>query len=296
MSRLTQDTPATHSLILPDGRRLAYAHYGARAGRPVFYLHGLPGSRLECQLVQATAQAAGISVFAPDRPGYGLTEPRRDASLLAWTADVAGLADALGIDAFTVIGVSGGAPCALACAYALPGRVQRVGLVAGLGPLHEPDLYRDMPASARLVFYLANSLPWLFNTAIGFPLVRLAQLGPGLLVRLIAAINGSPDREVLLQADTLAAFRRSMRACFEQGSAGSLQDLQLFRRSWEFSLQDIRQPVNLWHGTRDNVVPLSHSRYLHRRLPQSVLEVVPGAGHFSLPLQHMQRILATLMA
>jgi len=296
MPSLPQDTPATFSLTLPDGRRLGYAQYGASAGHPVFYLHGLPGSRLECQLVQATALAAGIRVIAPDRPGYGLTEPRHDASLTAWTADVSGLADALDIDAFTVIGVSGGAPCALACAYALPARVQRVGLVAGLGPVHEVALRRDMPASVRLAFYLANNMPQLFNSAVGWPVVRLARLNPVLLIQLIARLNGSPDREILLDPDTLAAFTRSIRACFEQGSRGSLYDLQVFRRPWAFNLRDIHQPVHLWHGTGDRVVPVSHSEYVHARLQNSVLDLVPGAGHFSLPLAQMRRILDTLMA
>lgn len=288
--------PATHRLTLPDGRRLGYARYGASAGLPVVYLHGLPGSRFECQLIHTTALAAGISVIAPDRPGYGLTEPRRDASLLAWTGDIAALADALDIGTFTVIGVSGGAPCALACAYALPARVQRVGLVAGLGPLHEPTLWRDMPCTARRVFDLANHRPGLFHTLLARPVVSLAKRKPDLLIRLMAMLNGRPDREILLQADTLAAFTLSIRTCFAQGSRGAQTDLQVFRGPWEFNAGDIRQPVLLWHGTRDRVVPLSHSRYLHDRLPHAALEVVAGAGHFSLPLGHMQRILAALMA
>jgi len=288
-------SPVTHELTLPDGRRLGYARYGAAAGCALLYLHGLPGSRLECQLIHTTAQAAGVSVIAPDRPGYGRTEPRRDNSLLAWTADVAALADALDIETFTVIGVSGGAPCALACAHALGTRVRRVGLVAGLGPVHEAGLLRDMRASARLVFYLANRAPRLFAIGIGKPVVWLAQHRPAQVIRLIAGLNGSPDKEALLEAETLAAFALSIRACFEQGSRGSLQDLRLFRRPWGFDAGDIRQPVQLWHGTHDCVVPLSHSRYLHDRLPHSRLEVVRGAGHFSLPLGHMQAILAALM-
>lgn len=294
-SHLPEHPPAAYNLTLPDGRRLGYACYGSPDGRPVVYLHGLPGSRLECQLIEATARAAGVRVLAPDRPGYGLTQPRSDASLLAWTADISGLADTLGIGRFRVIGVSGGAPCALACARALPERIPRVALVAGLGPLENADLRRDMRFSARLAFYLGSRVPGLFYLVAGLPLTGLARSHPALLVRLIAAINGSPDREVLLDAASLAAFSDSIRLCFEQGSRGSLTDLQLFRRPWEFSPGEIRQPVQLWHGTRDKVVPVSHSRYLQARLPHASLDVVTGAGHFSLPLEHMQAILDGLM-
>lgn len=294
MPHLPENTPATYSLTLPDGRRLGYARYGATDGSPVVYLHGLPGSRLECQLVDATARAAGLQVLAPDRPGYGLTEPRADTSLLAWTADVAGLADALGIERFTVIGASGGGPCALACARALPQRVLRVGLVAGLGPLHNAALLRDMGHGARLALSLANRVPALFRATVGMPLVAMARRDPALVIRLIALINGGPDREVLLRPDTLAAFSASIRLCFAQGTRGSLNDLQVFRRPWGFDPKDIRQPVQLWHGTADRVVPVSHSRYLETQLPDARLEIVAGAGHFSLPLEHMDAILAAL--
>src|SRR5215469_11765018 len=35
------------TLTLPDGRRLGYAQYGSRTGRPVILLHGLAWSRVD---------------------------------------------------------------------------------------------------------------------------------------------------------------------------------------------------------------------------------------------------------
>lgn len=46
--RLDLDSSAT--LTLEDGRKLGYAQYGSLSGKTVFYLHGLPGSRLESTL------------------------------------------------------------------------------------------------------------------------------------------------------------------------------------------------------------------------------------------------------
>ncbi len=294
MPILSQDAPTALSLTLADGRRLGYAQYGAPAGRPVLYLHGLPGSRLECRLIDSGARAAGLRVIAPDRPGYGLSTPRADESLLAWTADVAALCRSLAIETFQIIGVSGGAPCALACAHALPTQVQRVLLVAGLGPLHDAALRGEMRASVRLLIYLAHRHPRLFRLSIGRPVAALGAWAPALLIRAIALLNGGRDRQILSRPDIRAAFLPSLRACFAQGSAGSLKDLRLFRQPWGFEPADIQRPVQLWHGTCDRVVPLSHSQYLHARLADSTLEVVPGAGHFSLPLEHMALILSSL--
>jgi pimeloyl-ACP methyl ester carboxylesterase len=50
---------------------------------------------------------------------------------------VAQLADALGVPRFAVMGASGGAPHALACAALLAGRVTGVVCLAGLAPFTE---------------------------------------------------------------------------------------------------------------------------------------------------------------
>jgi pimeloyl-ACP methyl ester carboxylesterase len=288
--------PETQFLTLPDGRRLAYAHYGLETGRPLFYLHGLPGSRYECQLIDAPARDCGVSVIAPDRPGYGLTQPRHDHSLCAWTSDIATLADHLGIDRFNVVGVSGGGPCALACAHEMPERVMAAGLVASLGPVYEETLRMAMNWPARLGFYLANKVPSLFELVVGQPAMQLARIRPELLIRMLATINGGPDRRILLEPPILRAFTFSIQACFQQGALGSMQDLRIFRQPWGIEFSNIRQPVYLWHGDLDKVVPLDHSRHLHRHLPHSELDIVPKEGHFSLPLKHMQEILETVLA
>lgn len=286
--------PAVQPLILADGRRLGYARYGAADGRPVFYLHGLPGSRFECRLIDRAAQTAGVCVIAPERPGYGQSSPRPADGLLNDARDIRALADALHIDCFAVIGVSGGAPSALACAHAMPDRVLKISLVAGLGPLYVAELRADLRRTLRLLVRLASARPRLFSLAFGRPVAMLGRHWPGLLIRLMAMLNGAPDRRTLLQPSTVRHFAPSLRACFAQGDRGGLRDLRQYRRRWDFELGAIAQPVQLWHGLRDPVVPPSHSRYLHARLPASTLELVADAGHFSLPIEHQQEILTAL--
>jgi len=98
------------TLTLPDGRQMAYATFGDASGEPAFYCHGFPGSRLEAALLDDAARDLGVRVLAPDRPGYGGSDPSPDMGLADWPGDLRCLADALGIDEFLLIGVSGGAP------------------------------------------------------------------------------------------------------------------------------------------------------------------------------------------
>ena len=127
-------SPRVDSFVhLPDKRRLAYAEYGDANGFPVLLFHGLPGSRLSWGLLPGNPFCPGLRIVAPDRPGYGRSDAMPRRTLLDWAEDVSNLADALEIQRFAIIGVSGGGPGALACAWKMPDRL--TALFPALRPL-----------------------------------------------------------------------------------------------------------------------------------------------------------------
>src|SRR4051794_2688416 len=87
-------------LHLPDGRVLGYAEYGDPTGCPLFFFHGLPGSRLRRHPDDSIAYKLGVRIIAPERPGYGLSSFQPGRTVLDWPADVVTLADALRLDRF----------------------------------------------------------------------------------------------------------------------------------------------------------------------------------------------------
>jgi pimeloyl-ACP methyl ester carboxylesterase len=105
-----------HTHRLADGRQLAFNEYGVANGQPVFFFHGGNDSRLEAVLLEAAASDLGLRLVAPDRPGYGRSDPQSGRRLLDWPQDVAQLATGLGIASFAVVGHSGGGPHAAAVA------------------------------------------------------------------------------------------------------------------------------------------------------------------------------------
>ncbi len=111
---------ADNVLQLRDGRVLGYAEYGNPNGKPVFFFHGLPGSRRQRHPDNSIARELDARIVTIDRPGYGLSDFQPDRRLLDWPDDVAQLADALNIDQFAAIGLSGGGPYLLSCAYMMP--------------------------------------------------------------------------------------------------------------------------------------------------------------------------------
>lgn len=281
------------TIALRDGRRLAYAEFGQRDGRPVFYFHGFPGSRLEAAAAHAAACRAGLRLIGVDRPGYGASDPKPGLALTDWPGDVSQLADALELPSFAVAGYSGGAPYALVCAARLTDRVKAVAVLCGLGP---PQVQRDVPGMMwhnRLGLTIARDASFLVR-----PLLTLS--GP--LLSRIAPVAIANLRRHAPACDRLAlddeAFRdnleRSFREAFIRGPAGAIADGSIYGREWGFDLQEIVAPVHLWHGEEDRVLPVAMGRRLAALLPNCHAEFLPGEGHFSFGFRCLDKAFAAL--
>ena len=118
----------------PDGRQLSTQVYGDPDGKPVFLLHGTPGSRLGPHPRPAVLHRLGVQLIAFDRPGYGESDRLEGRRVADAAADVLAIADAYGLDKFAIVGRSGGGPHALACAALLPERLTRAAVLVGLAP------------------------------------------------------------------------------------------------------------------------------------------------------------------
>lgn len=287
--------PENQRLRLSDGRRLAYAEYGDPQGQPLFYCHGFPASRLEAALVDQSAQATGMHIVAPDRPGMGRStfQPRR--RMLDWPQDLAVLADYLGWQRFMVLGVSGGGPYALACAFALPHRVTAVGTVCGLGPVYRDDALLAMQWPARIGFRLAQTAPRVLSWCYGGVTAQVMHRFPQLVKKLLLVAGPAADHAVLAEPRIGGALQRWIKEALRQGGCGALQEFAIYAHPWGFNLTEIPQHVYLWHGDADRTVPPLHSEMLAAMLPRSELTMLPNEGHFSLPVRHAKSIFQTLL-
>ena len=112
----------------------------------------------DCSSRSTTRRCAlrGSGSSSCDRPGYGLSTFREDRRLVDWPVDVAQLADHLGIEQFSVMGISGGGPHAAVCAALLAERVQRAAIVSGVGPLSDPRAAEGMMTSNQVIARLAR--------------------------------------------------------------------------------------------------------------------------------------------
>lgn len=285
-SALPSNAGAT--IRLRDGRQLGYAEWGDRAGWPVFYFHGMPGSRLERCPDLSLLDRLGIRLVTVDRPGYGLSTFLPGRRFLDWPADVAQLADALGVQRFTAVGVSGGGPHAAACAYLLPDRLRDVVIVSSPCPVSSWGSTAGMGLLQRLALVLARLSPvllrpliWLVSNPardpMAFTMAGYDRLAPA-------------DRRVLARPEVRAMFVEDFRESARQGVRGYAHDISLLARPWGFRPEDIAVPASLWHGVDDTIVPVTMGGRLAEAIPRCRAHFLPDAGHF-LALDHLEDIL-----
>lgn len=275
-----------------DGGVIAVEVVGEPAAPAVLFCHGLADSGLAAYGFVGAAQALGLRLIAPDRPGIGGTDAHRLPRVVDWTAEATLVLDALDVASVALLGVSGGGAFAAACAAELPDRVRSLLLIAPLGPPAWPT--RGMAAGQRASLQIARHAPALGGWFLG-RLATLARRAPGLFLRLATSEMPASDRRALAQSDPRAAFLTNYLRAFHRGSWGVGQDLRVLTRPWGFDLESIRVPTSIHQGDADTTVPLQHARRFTAAIPGARLHIHPGQGHFSI-LTAPEQMLATLAA
>ena len=281
------------SVKLSDGRSLSFARFGDPSGKPVFYFHGFPGSRLEPQSNHDAFLKAGIQLLALDRPGIGHSTRKNKRKLLDWPDDVVEIAKILKLEKLSILGVSGGGPYALACARAIPGYLNKVTVACGLGPIDAPNATSGMMLSNRVLFRYGKFFPPVLHLST-FLMVRQLSSKPAKGLKKFVEGLPEPDRLVLSKTDAQDFVAASAVEGVRQGSGPLLEEIGIYSRSWGFKLEDLNVPVSLFQGEVDIDVPASMARHQASLIPDCEINLYPDDGHFSLLVNHIDEIIASL--
>ena len=259
-------------LVLRDGRRLHY--YDTSAGDvedrlAVFWHHGTPNIGAPPEPLFEAAAQRGIRWVSYDRPGYGGSTSHPGRTVASAAADVASIADAVGLDRFAVMGHSGGSMHALACAALFPERVVGAVCVSALAP------------------YNADGLDWFADmAAAGVAELRAAAAGQSTLESLLASTDFDPEQ--FTPADH-AALRGAWSWLgvvagkgLQHGPGGMIDDDLAYVAPWGFDPGQVSPPVLFLHGGQDRIAPKAHAGWLAERVPSAELRLRPEDGHISI--------------
>jgi pimeloyl-ACP methyl ester carboxylesterase len=149
--------PATTRIALPTGVTLNVQIEGPEDGEPILLLHGFPESHRTWRAV-VPELAGDFRVVAPDQRGFGASDKpegvenyRTDRIL----EDLVALADAIGLERFTLVGHDWGGAVAWLAALRYPDRLSRLVIVNAPHPLvFQKSLFED-PAQCAASQYIS---------------------------------------------------------------------------------------------------------------------------------------------
>jgi pimeloyl-ACP methyl ester carboxylesterase len=231
-----------------------------------------------------------LRIIAPDRPGYGNSDPKSCRTLLDWADDISELADALEIEKFAVVGVSGGGPGALACAWKLPESLTSVGVIASPAPTNAPGVFDGMSKTNRFFMNLAWRLPWLSSLNIRL-LASVIRRNPARYINTMKYKMHNVDKVLLDRPELQDMLIKDFTEALRGGAQGMMSDMSANHgHPWGFALDEIPIKVHYWFCELDHSVPPAMGRYLRNSVPNCEVTFVPDAGHL-WGLIHLNEVL-----
>ncbi len=256
--------------ITVDGIR-THLYTAGEAAQTVILLHGggTDSAWLSWQPV-ILALSPHFRVIAPDFPGYGKSDrPDLPYDIPYYVDFLKRLLDVLGLEQFSLAGISMGGGIAIGYTLAYPHQVQR------LVPVDSYGLASEAPGGQWS--YLFIRMEWL-NRLTWWLIRRSRRLARASLEQIFSNPKQISDQ---LMDDVFEEIRHPQAgAAFRNFQYNEIKKGGLCKTVFMDRLNEIRCPVLFIHGQADRLVPLECTREAHQRVPASRLEVLPDCGHW----------------
>jgi len=285
-------------LTLPDGRKLAYAEFGKPDGYPVLYFHAAPSCRQEpLFLGDDIFSQFGFRVICPDRPGMGQSDFQRHRGFSDWPKDVVYLTETIGLNQFSVLGVSGGGGYAAVCAAKIPEKLCKAVIASGAWRI-DSEALKSIGFPMNLQWQVAIHAPILLPFMLKMMIKLMTQTPKDGFEQASAQPNKilpAADHAVMTQPGRMAINQRVMNEVVKQGLKGPVWDMHLYVQEWDFDPAEIQIPLTLFHGEEDRNFPVGLVQRMVKRLPRAELITYPKDGHISTYTNHFDEIAKALL-
>jgi pimeloyl-ACP methyl ester carboxylesterase len=272
----------------------SFEEVGDPDGFPVVFHNGTPCSRLLPEWWDGRARQRNLRILSSDRPGYGNRPALPGRTIADEVMAVAAALDDLGVERFASWGGSGGGPYALGCGALLGERVVAIASVAGNPPADQAKRDEYAVEVEAIGQSPVNRQPLLESYEPDAAPMRGWDV-PTLLESWSDSLS-PPDKQALGDGQTGAYLLRAVQEAIRPGVEGWVDDNLAYVSPWGFDLGDIHQPVSIWHGDQDLMVPISDSEACVAAIPHAEFTVVPDTGHPSLIFRHTEPVMDWLAA
>ena len=282
----------TKHIILKDKRKLCFMEYGSPDGYPIIYCHGSQSSRLEMHYDLSFALEKHLKIICIDRPGHGESDYNPKGTILSFAKDVMQLVEQLGIEKFSLAGMSAGAPFALSLAYLFPARIKSVAIISGFAPYNN-ESKKHLSKEVRIMLNLAKTFPSLLKFLLCIQSRQLKNNTKKALSGFLK-IMSNPDQKVLENPAVMHVIEGMFIEAFKNGYKGVAHEIsKLLVNDWGFDLEEIAVPISFWQGGLDNNVPYKWAERMHKAVANSSLKIYPKEGHLII-FDHAEEIFTSL--
>lgn len=281
-------------ITLSDGRKLSYCEYGDKNGFPVLYCHGSQSSRYEMHYDLSFAINNKIRIISIDRPGHGLSDYNFNGSILSFADDANELMNQKGIDKYSILGMSAGAPFAMGIAFKHSENVVKLGIVSGFAPYNDKSK-TQLSKEINVLLSVAKSFPLFLRLMLKIQNWQLKR-NPKKALGNFLKVMSDADQEILKNKSVMDIIEKMFTEAFRNGSKGVAHEIsKILVEDWNFQLNEIRVPTYIWHGSEDLNVPKGWAEIVNEEIPNSKLIIFENEGHLII-FKNAEDIFSTLLS
>mmetsp|Transcript_2399 Transcript_2399/g.3134 ORF Transcript_2399/g.3134 Transcript_2399/m.3134 type:complete len:347 (-) Transcript_2399:776-1816(-) len=310
-----------HLLKLETGRTVAYYTFSEESqSRPILYLHGFPGSGME-PVPYGLSKNAPDQIVGMDRPGLGHTSQKDDDDnekdpFYTCTSDIWALVEHLGWESFSVIGLSGGGPHAMAllASYLSSTELPKIEKIAFVGAIcmsggTEGMMAANQASSKMVENYKISLMTRLLLRLVYTAISIVLRILPDQVMHFILKSNKDiPKVDQKVVARNVEGITELFRVSLRQGAPGLLADLRrcfgthaevenIVRYHYADESKDDLPEIYIHHGKMDVNVPFCHGQHMHENIfhKKSKLISFEHHGHFPLIAEESETYVKSVM-
>lgn len=282
-------------ITLRDGRRLSFMEQGHPDGEPVLIVHNMPYGVDIPEGALAAAHDMRMRLISPFRPGFGYSDPVKNAhgdALLDTVAyDLRELLGSLGVSKADILGHAVGTNYVVRFAKLFPDRVANLFGVAR-APIWREEWLSQIPKRQRFVIRIARYLPQMLPV-IGTATTMYIDSGYGEKLVNTLCSDSPADMAALKNQEVMDLMVKGCKDGLRQGADAFCRDCVLPSMDMTVEARSLEKRFHLLHGAGDRIIDVSHTRAYVDAVPGTTLEIVEGAGNLMF-YSHWEPILAAI--
>lgn len=276
----TGDGLKEESFVARDGRKVQLFRTGATSGEtPVIFLHGMLDALAVLSFLTPRLYARNYDVFAPMRPGFGLSDPvlRPEIMLDVVAEQVEDLMFREDIERPVIVGHMAGGTYAHVIAHKLHDKISGVVAIDSGAPIQRLSDITSMPKRVRALAYAAKFTPGLLPMLLRAGIAMIDSDNVETFVQSHFP-PGTADHRVIEKLGLGPWLQKGYRMSVRQGAAGFASDSYWMVRDWSGVLTGPSAPVIYLHGEDDQVNKIDRIQPAIKKMKNVIFRPVPDVG------------------